>query len=383
MDLVFSRPQAYLKLQIFDANGVFLFLQTEKKIFLVNESEQGAYFDELEIVVSQKATAKIVQENHYYPFGLNMVGIEKVGKPDDKFQYNKKEKEESLELLWNDHGARHLDLQLCRWNGVDALASKYLAFSPYVSMGNNPISFVDLDGREPSDRGKGGKVIIVAFRGGPDGGGKIGLPQNEGTTGQVIINAENYAKEQGVQVKSLLVQSGATATSSIENALYFISENYQKGDKLVLYGYSYGGDFAVELAHSLKEKEIQIDLLLTVDASDGPLKNTTVNDKIPENVKEAMNWYQQEESGNSYSSWSSRKGSNSESSHSPTSMFPSSRGDSKYASDSKKTRISNYNMSFLNKPSVNTGWSLNHGNIDEFVLPQVNKVIKSILKNEH
>jgi len=48
-------------------------------------------------VISQKATDKIVQENHYYPFGLNMVGIEKVGKPDDKYQYNaQSEKEESI-----------------------------------------------------------------------------------------------------------------------------------------------------------------------------------------------------------------------------------------------------------------------------------------------
>ena len=80
-----------------------------------------------------------------------MVGIEKIGKPDDKFQYNKKEKEESLELLWNDHGARHLDLQLCRWNGVDALATQMSRFSPYVAMFDNPLRFIDPDGMKPVD----------------------------------------------------------------------------------------------------------------------------------------------------------------------------------------------------------------------------------------
>ena len=40
---------------------------------------------------------------------------------------------------------------------------------------------------------------------------------------------------------------------------------------MVIYGYSYGGDFAVELAEALKEG-ISIDLLITVDASDGPVQ---------------------------------------------------------------------------------------------------------------
>jgi hypothetical protein len=37
----------------------------------------------------------IVQENHYSPWGLNLAGIEKSGSPNDKFQYNGKEKQES------------------------------------------------------------------------------------------------------------------------------------------------------------------------------------------------------------------------------------------------------------------------------------------------
>ena len=53
--------------------------------------------------------------------------------------------------MWNNHGARNLDLQLGRWWGLDPLAEKYLDFSPYVSMGNNPVRFVDLDGRSIDD----------------------------------------------------------------------------------------------------------------------------------------------------------------------------------------------------------------------------------------
>ena len=99
----------------------------------------------------------MVQENHYYPFGMNMRGIEELdiqsinGSDEHRFQYNGKEKEESFGLYWNDHGARNMDLQLGRWWGVDPLAEKFVATSSYVAMLNNPIRFVDLDGRLAGD----------------------------------------------------------------------------------------------------------------------------------------------------------------------------------------------------------------------------------------
>jgi hypothetical protein len=49
--------------------------------------------------------------------------------------------------MYNDHGARNLCLQTGRWTGVDELAQQYWETSPFVSMGNNPVKFVDLDGR--------------------------------------------------------------------------------------------------------------------------------------------------------------------------------------------------------------------------------------------
>jgi hypothetical protein len=66
-------------------------------------------------------------------------------------QYNGKEKTEDFSLMYNDHGARNLCLQTGRWTGVDELAHKYWETSPFVSMGNNPIKFVDLDGRSIAD----------------------------------------------------------------------------------------------------------------------------------------------------------------------------------------------------------------------------------------
>lgn len=77
-----------------------------------------------------------------------------------------------------------------------------------------------------------------------------------------------------------------------------MKKNYKKGDKVIVYGYSYGGDNAVNLTEAIGH--IPVDLLVIVDSSDGVLlKGLTVDTSIPNNVKIAYNFYQTETSGNS------------------------------------------------------------------------------------
>ena len=47
-----------------------------------------------------------------------------------------------------DFGARMYNSRLGRWFSVDPLAAKYPGMSPYSAMGNNPVIFIDPDGRE-------------------------------------------------------------------------------------------------------------------------------------------------------------------------------------------------------------------------------------------
>jgi RHS repeat-associated protein len=90
----------------------------------------------------------IIQENHYYAFGLNMEGPWNGAAGDNKYQYNGKEWNDDFGLGWNDYGARFYDPAMARWVAVDPLAEKYFGMSPYCYVGNNPIKFIDPNGME-------------------------------------------------------------------------------------------------------------------------------------------------------------------------------------------------------------------------------------------
>ncbi|HAS42422.1 MAG TPA: hypothetical protein DCS93_18230 [Microscillaceae bacterium] len=124
------------------------FTATERgylQVFVANESDQEVFFDDM---VVEHTPQLIVQENHYYPFGMNLAGIEKKGRPEHKFTYNGKEKQKEFGLNWLDYGARTMDVRLGRFAQVDPHSENYFPISPYAYVGNNPIMRVDPDGKD-------------------------------------------------------------------------------------------------------------------------------------------------------------------------------------------------------------------------------------------
>jgi len=99
-------------------------------------------------ITNTPATNDILQENHYYPFGLSYEGpwLMNDATRDNKYQYNGKELNDDFGLNWYDYGARFYDPAIGRWGQVDPMAESYYPYSPYNYTLNNPLRYIDPDG---------------------------------------------------------------------------------------------------------------------------------------------------------------------------------------------------------------------------------------------
>lgn len=124
--------------------GGFLYVYTS------NESPQDVFFDN--VIVTQ-STGPLLEETHYYPFGLTMAGIstKAAGVPENRMLFNSKELQhnefsDGAGIEWYDYGARMYDQQIGRFHRLDRFADLALDFTPYHYANNNPILYLDING---------------------------------------------------------------------------------------------------------------------------------------------------------------------------------------------------------------------------------------------
>lgn len=96
-------------------------------------------------------TARVLQENSYYPFGMVMpnVDINYLSGDKNNYLYNGKEFQEALGQL--DYGARFYDPAIGRWSVNDPLGEMYYDQSGYSYGMNNPIRYTDPTGMTARD----------------------------------------------------------------------------------------------------------------------------------------------------------------------------------------------------------------------------------------
>jgi RHS repeat-associated protein len=198
----------------FAANAVEVKKNGYAYIYISNESNEFVYFDNFLLTHER---GPLLEENHYYPFGLIMNGISSKalspGKPDNKRKYNGIEYEYSFDLNIGETFYRTHDPQLGRWWQVDPKPSE--SESPYAAMGNNPIlnmdplgdKFVGTDGKKVKLRRRKGQIVIKSKNASADLQKAIRLVNASGskTAIKTVMKASRNSTKITVKIESRVI----------------------------------------------------------------------------------------------------------------------------------------------------------------------------------
>lgn len=124
---------------IFDNLSTERVTSTEPGILIVYVDNQtigkDVWFDNVQVL---HYNTRVMEENHYYPFGLT-TSVSAMGMTPQPLKYQAKELERSFNLEMFDFHARQYDPQLGRTWQPDPMATERIYVYPYSWVQNNPI----------------------------------------------------------------------------------------------------------------------------------------------------------------------------------------------------------------------------------------------------
>ncbi|MDF2932644.1 MAG: repeat-associated core protein [Chryseobacterium sp.] len=155
------------------------------------------------------------EAENYYPFGMMHNAQSYNINNTNNYKYNNKELQETGMY---DYGARFYMPDVGRWGVVDPLAEKYNSLSPYNYTLNNPIRYVDPDGRDGAVTGTGtvdDPFVVTAnyYHSGLSKSQKKGL-------NSAISDYNNKGKSREIKTKDgkIYVKFNLSAIESSDNA---------------------------------------------------------------------------------------------------------------------------------------------------------------------
>lgn len=133
--------------------GILIYILTDEGRVMVNPdgSYEYDYFlrDHLgNTRITFNENGEIIQEDAFYPFGMQMHGLCTHNGVDykNKYLYNGKEMQDDFGLEWYDYGLRFYDPQLGRFPTIDPIIENWPNHTPYNYAFSNPVTLVDLWG---------------------------------------------------------------------------------------------------------------------------------------------------------------------------------------------------------------------------------------------
>ena len=159
--------------------------------------------------VSDPST-QYLEQSDYYAFGGRIDDGNQAFDQTNRYRYNGKEQLRfegiNLDPGLTDYGARYYAPTFGRWTSPDPLADKYYSVSPYAFCNNNPVNFIDPDGRacgdpvrNPNIRGNRASNLYGAGIRRTEGGG---LRNHQGFDYYAPVGTEVLSVKDGTVIES-------------------------------------------------------------------------------------------------------------------------------------------------------------------------------------